>query len=79
MIKQDEFYLITIVKSNEYKIPYERWDGLTKRHYSLLAKWSRKGYWDYGVSIRSGWATDKGKEYFTQLLETSGLRENEDW
>ena len=32
-----------------------------KRFYSLLAKWARKGWWEYGVSLRGGWLTDVGR------------------
>jgi hypothetical protein len=32
-----------------------------KRFYSLLAKWERKGWWEYGVSLRGGWLTDAGR------------------
>lgn len=28
-----------------------------KRVYSLLDKWADCGWWDYGVSLRSGWFT----------------------
>lgn len=27
----------------------------------VLEKWYRKGWWDYGVSLRSGWLTPDGK------------------
>lgn len=30
-----------------------------KRGYAILEKWSRKGWWDSGVTIRAGWFTDK--------------------
>lgn len=32
----------------------------TKRVHYILAKWDRKGWWTYGVSLRSGWLTDEG-------------------
>ena len=28
-----------------------------KQAYSWMDKWSRKGWWDYGVTLRSGWFT----------------------
>lgn len=33
-----------------------------KRFYSLLAKWERKGWWEYGVSLRGGWLTPEGRK-----------------
>jgi hypothetical protein len=27
----------------------------TKRHVRILEKWARKGFWNYGTSIVSGW------------------------
>lgn len=32
-----------------------------KRIMRMLEKWVRKGWWDYGVSLRTGWLTDEGK------------------
>lgn len=29
------------------------------RAYYLLEKWYRAGWWDFGVSMRSGWLTDE--------------------
>jgi hypothetical protein len=31
-----------------------------KRVYYLLCKWADRDWWEYGVSARSGWFTDKG-------------------
>lgn len=33
-----------------------------KRAWRLLEKWSDKGWWDCGVSDRTGWFTDKAPE-----------------
>lgn len=33
-----------------------------KRTLGILTKWSRRDWWDYGVSLRSGWLTDTGKQ-----------------
>ena len=30
-----------------------------KRAHGMVAKWARKGWWDYGVSVRGGWFTRK--------------------
>lgn len=32
-----------------------------KQAYCTLDKWVRKGWWDYGCTMRSGWKTEKGK------------------
>ncbi len=26
----------------------------------ILEKWSRKGWWEYGTGVRSGWLTEEG-------------------
>lgn len=31
-----------------------------KRAYYILEKWSKRGEWGCGVSIRGGWFTEKG-------------------
>lgn len=31
--------------------------GCGKKGYYYLRKWDEKGWWDYGVSLRSGWFT----------------------
>ena len=63
------------MKSDELqflKLLQER-DGLTvrdliqesgippKRCWHLLSKWTRKGWYDWGVNIDLGWLTDEGK------------------
>lgn len=38
----------------------------------ILEKWDRKGWWDYGVSLRAGWLTDAGLSALqTTLAATS--------
>lgn len=53
------------------QVPYERWGDLTKRQYYLLDKWTDKGFWEFGVSMRSGWLTPEGKE---KLMSVKGER-----
>lgn len=31
-----------------------------KRAHYLLLKWADRGWWEYGVSARTGWLTEKG-------------------
>lgn len=33
-----------------------------KRAYSLLNKWTDRDWWEYGVSMRSGWFTEDAPE-----------------
>ena len=35
------------------------------RAYYLLEKWTRQGWWEYGVSVRSGWLTDEAPQELT--------------
>lgn len=39
-----------------------------KRVYGLIAKWDRKGWWDYGVSLLCGWLTDKGRTALKEMV-----------
>ena len=67
MIKDDEKFLRQSVvakepfmtRAEEYGIPH-------KRVMYLLYKWTDRGWWDYGVSVTSGWLTDEGKEEFSK-------------
>lgn len=34
-----------------------------------LEKWTNNGYWEYGVSLRTGWFTPEGIKHFTDLLK----------
>lgn len=45
-------------------------DGLgihAKRAAYLAEKWIKKGWWDCGVSTRSGWFTDAGRAKVAEL------------
>lgn len=33
-----------------------------KRAFTLVGKWCDKGWWDYGVTLRSGWFTPTSPE-----------------
>lgn len=35
-------------------------------HYYIY-KWTEKGWWDYGVSARTGWFTPEGIEHFKEI------------
>lgn len=40
-----------------------------KRGLYLAGKWSDKGWWEYGVTLRSGWLTAAGKAKAAELGE----------
>jgi hypothetical protein len=46
-----------------------------KRAHYLAEKWSRRGLWDSGVTLRSGWFTDAGWA-LVELPEASPERAN---
>lgn len=62
MRKPDEDLLIQLIMNNPegMRVPDDYWALLTKRQYYILDKWTRKGWWEYGVSLRSGWMTQEG-------------------
>lgn len=39
-----------------------------KRALYLLGKWTDKGWWEYGVSLRSGWFTAAGLAAISELF-----------
>lgn len=51
-----------------------------KRSYYILTKWDDKGWWDSGVSLRSGWFTPEGvvaiKEILARAQDDSLIKEN---
>lgn len=53
--------------------PYEAEEALgmhPKRSEYILAKWSERGWWDWGVAIMTGWITEEGWRAI-RFLETS--------
>ncbi len=64
--KPEELALIKFVLAHKGRIPSEHWDDLTKQEYGYLEKWTNKGFWEYGVSVRSGWLTREGLEAFSR-------------
>jgi len=42
-----------LISGPEFPMPY-------KRAWYLLEKWSKKGWYDYGVTLDLGWMTEKG-------------------
>jgi hypothetical protein len=63
-IRQDEVELRRAVIANGGRAPLDYpW---TRRLYAMLDKWDRKGWWDSGVTLRSGWLTTKGEKAFAE-------------
>lgn len=44
-----------------------------KRAWYLLAKWSVKDWYDYGVALDLGWITETGNEHAKELEVNDGL------
>ncbi len=72
-MKPDEILLLkTLYKERPKPLPTndsqfvddigERLGMHTKRTLYLLDKWTDKGWWEYGVSLRTGWFTELGLE-----------------
>lgn len=72
MIKDDEKLLYNLIRECHRRghtsvkamaDSYFEFIGMNyKRGYYLLRKWSDKGWWDYGVSLRTGWFTQEAPE-----------------
>lgn len=72
-MKPDERALLTaIYQQTERMMPHYHAERLgippNRAHY-LYLKWTGKGWYEYGVSARSGWLTAKGLEAVKQLIE----------
>ena len=46
-----------------------------KRCNSLLLKWTDKRWWEYGVSVRTGWFTELGLEAARQASDLRAKRD----
>ena len=70
MIKADEheYYAAIQVKGRGVfaDVVAERLGMEWNRAEYILEKWSRRGWWEWGVSIRSGWLTDTAPQYLPQ-------------
>jgi len=69
MIKPDEIEFMKLILSHKGRYPSQYWEAMTKRQHRILEKWSDKGQWEYGVSVRSGWLTEVGYKH----LEASSI------
>ena len=69
MKKQHELELMRIILDSDGRIPDSLIDVLTKIQYAVLRKWADREYWEYGVSLRTGWITSEGESAFKEYLE----------
>lgn len=68
-MKEDERKLLdALLRRHQTKVPWNA-DALfeplginRKRGYYILEKFDKKGWWMYGVSLRSGYLTENGLE-----------------
>ena len=82
MKKDDEIELIANMMSAVDGSTYETFiEGVNqtleggmdwKRCQSILFKWAKKGYIDFGVSVRGGWFTDEGIQKAQKILGKHG-------
>jgi len=61
-IKQDELNFGDFLLTNNSLLDRTKEMDQNPRLYYVLDKWSDKGYWEYGVSLRSGWLTEDGRK-----------------
>lgn len=70
MKEKEKLFIKELLKNNPK--PYEAGIAMDysddKQFMYYLEKWTRKGWWDYGVSLRSGWFTPEGVDHFKKLL-----------
>lgn len=71
-MKDDEIsYLMVLCAHRGVYSPRELYSFLKlppKRALYILNKLVRKGFYDYGVSLDTGWLTDEGVKYIEELF-----------
>lgn len=67
-MKDDERNLLSVMQSRSISsaLPYPREIAMelgipVKRASYICEKWTKKGWYDYGVNVLAGWLTDAGK------------------
>lgn len=67
--------LFSLHEGKPYNYRFHTADGIgddcglaPKRSFYLLMKWSRRHWWDYGVSARTGWFTPEGIAAISGIL-----------
>ena len=71
-LKDDERALLKALANSHERLPRVRDIGQIiemhpKRVYSIVCKWSSKGFYEWGVSHDLGWLTEKGKNWAVEL------------
>lgn len=71
-MKEREQKLVQNLMKLTYAKPYKAGMAIElvtdKQIHYYLEKWAENGWWDYGVSVRSGWFTPEGVEHFLKLF-----------
>ena len=80
-MKPDE---LALLKTLAFHRPKQTWTGPNaedvgislgmhhKRVDYILNKWTNKGWWNYGVSARTGWLTEAGVSKAVELFAPGG-------
>jgi hypothetical protein len=63
LIKSDERELFNILSKSNGRANCLYDHIKTKRHVRILEKWARKGFWEYGVSVHTGWVNTDHPSY----------------
>lgn len=71
-MKEDEKALLKALSNSREQYPRLRDIGQIleihpKRVYSIACKWSRNGYYEWGVVHDLGWLTEKGKNWAVEI------------
>lgn len=72
--KPDEIAMMKEALNNTNAVPFERCfrnvpEGMNiKRFLFILYKWVGRGWFDYGVSLRTGWLTPEGVAALSAFL-----------
>lgn len=72
-MQQDERAMLQFIyQTGPNSLIYYSMDERRKEHICL--KWAKKDWYEYGVTIRSGWLTDKGKAVAATMAGMTLLR-----
>jgi hypothetical protein len=63
--------LLKAVENQPYKFGSAIKYSGDKQLMYYLEKWTAKGFWEFGVSLRTGWFTPEGIEHFQLALKQS--------
>jgi hypothetical protein len=70
MREKEKALAALLLEVTEHK-PYKAGEAVKysddKQCLYYLEKWTKKGWWEYGVTLRSGWFTQEGIKHFEEL------------